>query len=126
MQDPIKLVLPWPPSVNHYWKRNSGCGVRVGAQGKRFRKDVEAAVMVQVKPSRLVTGPVAVQIIACQPDRRKRDLDNLLKATLDSLTHAGVYDDDSKIHSLRIEWGDRVKGGMLDVTVSPFAGKQAA
>jgi crossover junction endodeoxyribonuclease RusA len=41
-------------------------------------------------------------IQAWLPDRRRRDLDNLLKAVQDALAHAGVYDDDSQIVDLRI------------------------
>jgi crossover junction endodeoxyribonuclease RusA len=37
---------------------------------------------------------------AFPPDRRRRDLDNLLKALLDSIEHAGVYEDDSQIDLL--------------------------
>ncbi|MEY4713325.1 MAG: hypothetical protein RIS88_2775 [Pseudomonadota bacterium] len=36
------------------------------------------------------------------PDRRRRDLDNTLKATQDAMTHAGIWDDDSQIDDLRI------------------------
>jgi len=36
------------------------------------------------------------------PDKRRRDLDNLMKATADSLQHAQVYPDDSQIDDLRI------------------------
>ncbi|NBW22487.1 MAG: RusA family crossover junction endodeoxyribonuclease, partial [Caulobacteraceae bacterium] len=40
-------------------------------------------------------GSVRVVIEAFPPDRRKRDLDNILKSLLDALTHAGVWEDDS-------------------------------
>lgn len=46
-----------------------------------------------------------VTITAYRPDNRRRDLDNLLKAVLDALTHAGVYEDDHLICDLRICWG---------------------
>src|SRR6056297_3429442 len=114
---PIGLTLPWPPSVNHYWKRNRNGGVRVGVAGVRFRDEVMFAALQQLKPLRSLSGPVSVSIVACQPDRRRRDLDNLLKSTLDALTAAKIYGDDSQIHELDIRWGKRVDGGRLDVTV---------
>lgn len=46
-----------------------------------------------------------VDIIAYPPDKRRRDLDNLLKAPQDSLQHAGVFHDDSQIADLRIRRG---------------------
>ena len=49
------------------------------------------------------------------PDKRRRDLDNLLKATLDSLTHAGVWSDDSQIDALSIRRFPI--GGMLKVRI---------
>lgn len=36
------------------------------------------------------------------PDNRRRDAVNLLKAPLDALAHAGVYEDDSQIVELSI------------------------
>lgn len=36
------------------------------------------------------------------PDRRKRDLDNLLKSLLDGLEGAGVFKDDAQIDDLQI------------------------
>lgn len=117
---PIRLTLPWPPSVNHYWLRNRSGSVRVGPRGERFRSEVMLETLRQLKPLRSVLGPVAVSIVASPPDRRRRDLDNLLKATLDSLTHAKVYEDDSAIQALSVRWGSLVAGGRLDVIVEPI------
>jgi crossover junction endodeoxyribonuclease RusA len=54
---------------------------------------------------------------AFPPDRRRRDLDNLAKPTLDALEHAGVYEDDSQIDLLIIRRQDVVRGGSLQVAV---------
>ena len=42
---------------------------------------------------------------------------NIFKALGDSLTHAGVWDDDSQIDDLRITRGEVIRGGMLDVKI---------
>jgi crossover junction endodeoxyribonuclease RusA len=60
---------------------------------------------------------LAVHITACPPDNRRRDLDNLLKATLDAMQHAGLYDDDSQIDSLKITRGPVEKPGCLRITL---------
>lgn len=51
----------------------------------------------------------------CPPDKRKRDLDNVCKATLDALQHARLFDDDAQIDELHVERGDKVDGGSLFV-----------
>ena len=68
--------------------------------------------------NRQLAGRLAVSMVACPPDRRARDLDNVLKATLDALTHAGVWLDDSQIDLLSVERAQVVKGGELRVTIS--------
>lgn len=113
------LSIPFPPALNHYW-RNIGKGRTILSQAAReYRTNVVAEVLSQGR-SDAMTGPIAVEIVAMPPDRRRRDLDNLLKGALDALAHAGVYGDDSQIKDLRIRWGDRVGGGRLDVVLRPL------
>ena len=62
-------------------------------------------------------GRLMVKISAYPPDRRRRDLDNILKATLDSLTHAAVIEDDSLIDDLRIVRKSLVQGGKIEIQI---------
>ena len=61
---------------------------------------------------------LSVEITLYPPDRRKRDLDNYLKGTLDALTHAGLWEDDSQIDTLSIQRGLVVKNGYVDVSIT--------
>jgi len=111
----ITLTLPWPPSVNKYWRTFQGRMI-ISAEGRSYRKAVADQVLIQ-RGAKHYAGKLRVNIEAFRPDNRRRDLDNLLKAVLDGCTHAGVWEDDSNIVDLRIYWADTV-GGMLKVKVS--------
>ena len=97
----ISFTLPWPPSVNHYWRR---CGNRyfVSQEGKNYRE----IVIIKCNDSKGFfknKEKLSVSILAYPPDKRRRDLDNVLKSLLDSLQHAGVYEDDYQIDCITIE-----------------------
>jgi Holliday junction resolvase RusA-like endonuclease len=55
--------------------------------------------------------------IECRmPDRRRRDVDNVPKAVLDALTHAGFWSDDSQIDDMRV-WRSELMEGIVVVSV---------
>jgi crossover junction endodeoxyribonuclease RusA len=110
----IELTLPWPPTVNTYWRNFNGRTI-ISAKGREYRKAVADQVLIQ-HAAKHVDYAVKVEIKAYRPDRRRRDLDNLLKALLDAMTSAGVMEDDALIADLRIYWADEV-GGMVKVTI---------
>lgn len=110
----IELILPFPPSVNTYWRNFQG-RMLISKKGREYRAAVAEQVLIQ-KAAKHYTGKVRMSIEAWRPDERRRDLDNLLKAPLDALTHAGVYMDDHLIVDLRIYWADE-KGGQLKVKI---------
>jgi crossover junction endodeoxyribonuclease RusA len=93
--------LPFPPSVNHYW-RHVGNRTLISRTGRAYRQQVLHDV--QQLGLRVITGPIKLEVIVTRPDRRRRDVDNLLKSLLDALDHAEVYEDDSQIQDLRISW----------------------
>lgn len=111
---PVVLTLPWPPTVNHYWRR-VGAKTLISERGRQYREAVAQAVMLAGHPR--VNGALRVRIEAWPPDRRRRDIDNLLKSVLDALEHAGVYEDDGDIDDLRIVRRDMSPGGAVRVTV---------
>ena len=110
----IQFTLPFPPSVNTYWRMFQNRMI-ISAKGRDYRKAVELLVAKEVVIIR--HKPFRVEIEAFRPDRRKRDLDNLLKAPLDAMTHCRVWDDDSQIQELSIKWGEGIKG-MLKIKIT--------
>jgi crossover junction endodeoxyribonuclease RusA len=108
------IDLPLPPSVNRLWRSN---------RGRVHRSDPYAAwlreagwALLQQRPKRL-TGWVRVSIAAGVPDRRRRDLDNLLKALLDLLVQHQVIETDADVAALDARWDDLVPGGRVCLEV---------
>ncbi len=115
------ITLPWPPTTNSYWRSPSAGVVLVSERGRAYRKTVGWTLLEQGTPRTPLTGRLAVSIEAKPPDRRVRDLDNLLKSLLDSLAHAQVYIDDSQIDRLTVWRGEVVERGEVIVTVQELA-----
>lgn len=115
----LVLTLPYPPSVNHYWRHvsmNRRKTVLISKEGRQYRQAVYEAV-IQHRERKAPAGRLEVGILAHVPDRRTRDLDNLPKAILDALTHAQVIEDDGLIDRLVVERAAQVSGGQIKVFI---------
>lgn len=87
----VKLTLPYPPSVNRYWRRVGNRTV-LSRRVRDYREKVHFLWFWHwlFHPHReIAKSSVAIRIVASPPDRR-RDLDNLLKAVLDAIEAAGI------------------------------------
>ena len=96
----MDFTLPFPPSVNRLW-RNIGNRTILSREAREYRQTVKE--ILDYERFDTLHGPLAVTIHVFPPDRRRRDIDNLQKALLDSLQHAGAFVDDSQIERLSIE-----------------------
>lgn len=96
-----ELDLPFPPSVNRAY-RHVGARVLISRAGRIFR---ERVVSIAGGSARL-KGTLKLTATFYPPDNRRRDLDNLMKLTQDSLQHAGLYSDDSQIKHLDLHMGE--------------------
>ena len=107
----VGLSLPWPLSVNHYWSHVRGRAF-ISKRGEEYRATVCA--IVAARKLKTMTGPLTMIILATPPDKRRRDLDNLLKVPLDSLQKANLYPDDYQIADLHItrEEANKAKAGL--------------
>jgi crossover junction endodeoxyribonuclease RusA len=124
---PLIISLPWPPSMNTYWRHvvmGRSARTLLSKKGREYRQNAASELLRQGHVMRNLQGPMAVHITAYPPDRRKRDLDNLPKSILDALTHANVWGDDSQVDDLRITRGHIVKFGAVAITITPMSGEQ--
>jgi len=87
-------------------------------KGRQFKKDC----VNFIHPTEKFTGPLSLNIIVNMPDKRRRDLDNLLKPILDVLGDYGVYEDDSQIDDLRITKDKSLSRGETFITVMELEG----
>lgn len=117
------MTLPWPPSVNTYWRhpltgRFAGMHL-ISEKGRAYRKNIQQLCMVaRIKPKE---GRLKVTILASPPDRRARDLDNVLKGLLDALTHGGAWHDDEQIDDLHIIRRPVKAGGEIQIEIGEIS-----
>jgi len=96
-----RVILPFPPSANNYWRHNRGRTHRTH-EADAYKKHVGLLCMAfDVRP---LDGLLCVSFTFYRPAKRG-DLDNMLKVTIDSLI-GWAYQDDKQIvelHAKRYE-----------------------
>lgn len=137
----IEYRLPWPPSINHYWRHKiipggkrevigptgklvkptrAHAGIYVSSEGKAFRRAVIAAVMHSL-PEEQIDWPVSARILLWSPNGIKRDIDNRVKPILDAMTLAGVWTDDWCVRGLAVlDMGIERPNGLCIVQISDY------
>lgn len=127
----IKLTLPYPPSVNHYWhskiiKNKKGRPGQLqiarflSKRAKQFREDVQHCVLEQYgKPPRL-NCRFAVIVHQFAGPGLVQDIDNSLKGLFDALEWAKVYVNDSQIDELLVIRKRRTAVARVDVILKPL------
>lgn len=100
-----------PPTVNTYWRAN-GNRRFITPKGVAFKRDMQLFIKPLMTQKRL-----SIEVELSYPDRRVRDLDNSLKALLDSLVSSGLCLDDSQFDQILIRRGSVIKGGLMKIIV---------
>ena len=102
--------------MNHYYTVARGRKI-LSPRGRNYKKEAGWEVVAQSQHEKYLEGDVSVFIRAYPPDKRKRDLDNILKPILDVLQDCDVIADDSQISDLRIQRFNPRKGGEVEILV---------
>lgn len=101
-----------PPTVNHYWAK-SGKGYKLSDKAREFH-----GVVAMLVPALKTEARLKLDVTFHFPNRLRRDIDNYLKATIDSLVKCGLCVDDEQFDTLVVNRGHVVKGGLLKIKVS--------
>ena len=109
----IHLTLPLPPSVNRLWRSGKGRMYR-SAQYSAWRNEAICSIKLQARGAS-IDGRYRIAVAFQRPDKRHRDLDNLLKALSDALVDAGVLADDCDAEEIHLCW--RGEGRSCEVTL---------
>ena len=124
----ITLTLPFPPTVNNY--KRIGRLTRTKS-GKIFQPRINSdatrrfyyEVWIKVKGLQIESlgdSPISLEIDVYPPDKRKRDIDNIIKPTVDSLMNSGLFDDDYQISKLLVIRREVFSGGKIVVKIVTY------
>jgi len=111
----IRLTLPYPPSLNRMYRAVNGRNI-LSREGREYRGRTHHLVQ---QTGFVPEGDVKVTLAFYRPARRG-DLDNCLKATMDTLSGVAFRDDCqvARIDAARFE--DKANP-RVEVTVEPLA-----
>lgn len=103
----VELHLPFPPSANRLWRR-SGATIHKSSKYSKWLRDAGLIAISQRPPG--IVGSYKISIQATRPDKRRRDLDNILKPISDLLMSVGVIGDDSDCEMISARWVSQGEG----------------
>lgn len=109
----IACTLTYPPSANKLWRAVNGRQIK-SAEYRAWLSE-----NARVRRANPLDGPYELQVVATAPDKRRRDLDNLIKPIGDIIQALGFVSDDKHMRRLVAEWGEAEAPG-VDITIIPL------
>lgn len=122
----ISLILPYPPSLNTYYRhivKGRTPVTLISEVGRQYRIDV-VAICLQLGV-RTLKGPISLQMKIHPPSKdRVQDIDNSQKALFDALQKGKVYKNDRQICKLEVIRGKILKPhGRVEITICHYNGE---
>lgn len=114
----MRIELPYPPTLNTCFQNVPGRGRVITP---KYREWINEALWMlkSQKPSKFdVEVSISIGIVA--PDRRARDIDNLIKACLDILVKGSVIKDDSRKYVRKVSAQWLASGPPCVVLIVPY------
>lgn len=113
MSDALSVRLSYPPSANRLWRYTGGKALK----SAEYRSWLDIAVWeARTGCKGMIDGPYALHVVASRPDKRKRDIDNLLKPISDACAAAGLVTNDSDCQRISAEWSSEGEGVRVTIT----------
>ena len=114
----LRIELPYPPTLNTAFLNIPGRGRVASKQYKAWT--AEALWMIKSQNASQFSVEVSISIGIVAPDKRARDIDNLIKPVLDVLVKALVIKDDSSKYVRKVSAQWLAYGPPCAVLISPF------
>lgn len=112
--------LPFPPSANTYYRRGR-FATYLSESGRNYKITV-SKLLADLYAPKFGESKVKITMILRPKDKRKIDIDNRIKAVLDSLESGGLFDNDFQVDHLEVIRGEPIKGGKLHLIVEQIEG----
>lgn len=107
LPEPVSFTMPTPPSTNHLFKNVKGVGrVKTDKYNDFVRMGVTAIRIQHIQP---IQGNVVV-VLGIERMSEGADIDNRLKALLDTIVEAKVIQDDRFVTAIAISWLPKANG----------------
>jgi crossover junction endodeoxyribonuclease RusA len=114
----MRIELPYPPSLNTCFQNIPGRGRAITPRYREWLNEAMWIIKSQ-KPAKFdVEVSISIGIVA--PDKRSRDIDNLIKPCLDVLVKALVIKDDSSKYVRKVSAQWIASGPPCVVLITPF------
>ena len=117
----VTMRLPWPPSTNRLW-RHKGKKVYIDPKYKAWRKEAgwTAGGVFKVEGDlRRIDWEFSASLVLSPPDKRRRDLDNVIKPIFDLLQEMQWIKDDYLCQELHVKWDRKLPVGVT-VTLNAY------
>jgi len=109
---PSKLVLPYPPSANRYWRNFRGRTV-LSEEARAYKSLIQDKVGEQP----MLKGPLVIALLMYRP-QKSGDLDNRIKVAIDSLQGV-LFEDDKQIVEIHAYRRDDKNNPRVEVEIRP-------
>lgn len=113
-----RIELPYPPTLNSCFHNISGRGRAVTPRYREWTN--EALWMVTSQKPQKFDVEVSISIGIVAPDKRPRDIDNLIKPCLDLLVKAGVIPDDNSKYVRKVSAQWLASGPPCSILITPY------
>ena len=97
----IEMQLPYPVSSNAVWSRTK-TGMRKSTKYTNWL--IAAGQIARHHRVHAIVGKYKLSIAASRPDKRRRDIDNLIGSVSDLLVSVGLVRDDSDCDMVSARW----------------------
>jgi len=112
-----EFTMPWPPSVNHWHQPCRGRIIKGAVARDYERLAVDHLKSIKISGEK-IESKLSVTMVLMPPTNARYDIDNRTKGIFDSLSASGFWVDDSQVQKLTIEKGEKVKNGMVSISIN--------